>query len=318
MDAISQHTTEQAPHDRTQGDTRDGKPAADAERVVVLGVDNSPAGLLALDWAVAEAIARHETLRLVRVWSTPVEEPWYFADERAERLREHDSAHHVAERFAERVAAQHPELPVQLRITGGDPIDALRKLAADASVLVVGTHRGQAVRAALEGSVSYPLAARAGCPVIVVPPATGAEPPFGMMAGVVAGVSADGSAEDVLGFAFDFAERHHLPLWCVTCWRPDLLAVPPAGKVSIEQQQAELSLSEALAGWRERYPDVTVRTTVLCAHASDGLVDSAAGARLLVVGRRSWHSRLGVLLGSVSQRVVRHATCPVAIVPPAG
>jgi nucleotide-binding universal stress UspA family protein len=74
-------------------------------------------------------------------------------------------------------------------------------------------------------------------------------------------------------------------------------------------------LSEALAGWRERYPDVDVHGAVIRDHAVAGLVSESTAERLLVVGSRGRHALAGTLLGSVSQGVLHHATCPVAVVP---
>jgi nucleotide-binding universal stress UspA family protein len=50
-------------------------------------------------------------------------------------------------------------------------------------------------------------------------------------------------------------------------------------------------------------------------HPVAGLVSEAAGAHLLVVGAHGRHALAGTLLGSVSQGVLHHATCPVAVIP---
>jgi nucleotide-binding universal stress UspA family protein len=47
-------------------------------------------------------------------------------------------------------------------------------------------------------------------------------------------------------------------------------------------------------------------------------VSASAGQYLLVVGNRRKHAHAGSLLGSVSQRVLHHATCPVAVLPTHG
>ncbi len=46
------------------------------------------------------------------------------------------------------------------------------------------------------------------------------------------------------------------------------------------------------------------------------LVAESAAARLLVVGHRGRSRLLGALLGSISAECIRHARCPVVVVPP--
>ncbi len=72
-------------------------------------------------------------------------------------------------------------------------------------------------------------------------------------------------------------------------------------------------LAEMLAGWQEKYPDVRVQRAVLDDHPVRGLVAESHGQSLLVVGARSRRSRLAPLLGSVSQGILHHARCPVAV-----
>jgi nucleotide-binding universal stress UspA family protein len=51
-------------------------------------------------------------------------------------------------------------------------------------------------------------------------------------------------------------------------------------------------------------------------HPVAALVAAATAQDLLVVGSHSRHARVAAMLGSVSQGVLHHATCPVAVVHP--
>jgi nucleotide-binding universal stress UspA family protein len=77
----------------------------------------------------------------------------------------------------------------------------------------------------------------------------------------------------------------------------------------------KLELSEMLAGWREKYPDVEVRPTVVRGQAAVVLEDVSASSRLVVVGTRGRGGFAGLLLGSVSSHTAHHAHCPVVVVP---
>jgi len=63
--------------------------------------------------------------------------------------------------------------PVRCRVEVGDPAHVLAQRSHEAGVelLVVGTRGRGHLKAAILGSVSAELATRAGCPVLVVPPA---------------------------------------------------------------------------------------------------------------------------------------------------
>jgi len=74
-----------------------------------------------------------------------------------------------------------------------------------------------------------------------------------------------------------------------------------------------------LAGAVERAvgadPGVPIDLVTVCNLPARALLEQGAGADLLVVGARGLGGFRGLLLGSVSQQVVHHATCPVVIVP---
>src|SRR5699024_8798009 len=68
-----------------------------------------------------------------------------------------------------------------------------------------------------------------------------------------------------------------------------------------------------IAADREAHPEIDVTVEVHHGRAADVLVEVAQGADLLVVGSRGRGGFRGMLLGSVSQRVLGRATCPVGV-----
>lgn len=83
------------------------------------------------------------------------------------------------------------------------------------------------------------------------------------------------------------------------------------------RQHAESRLDQVLREAGPALDGVTVeRTVVSDEHPSAALIRIAANADLLVVGSRGFGGFKGLLLGSVSQLCVQHATCPVLVVRP--
>ncbi|MYS44191.1 universal stress protein, partial [Streptomyces sp. SID5998] len=72
-------------------------------------------------------------------------------------------------------------------------------------------------------------------------------------------------------------------------------------------------LAEALAGRQEQYPQVPVDHVLVKGDAREALIEASGRAGLLVLGARGHGGFAGLLLGSVSQAVLHHATCPVTV-----
>jgi nucleotide-binding universal stress UspA family protein len=81
------------------------------------------------------------------------------------------------------------------------------------------------------------------------------------------------------------------------------------------RRQAEQRLHEVLAESVSADRGVHAVAVVGFGPAADVLVETAADADLLVVGTRGRGGFSGLLLGSVSQRCVERAPCPVVVVP---
>ncbi|WP_350347439.1 universal stress protein [Agromyces sp. G08B096] len=141
-----------------------------ARRGVVVGVDGSVEGQRALDFAVAEAIRLDEPLIAVHAWDIAVmvggEYGYGVAMVGTEELGA--AAAEVLDEVIAPVEAEHPELDVVRRVVAGDPVSALVDEAADASLLVVGSHGRGALARFLLGSVSHGVLAHLEGPTVVV------------------------------------------------------------------------------------------------------------------------------------------------------
>jgi len=204
---------------------------------------------------------------------------------------------------ADRLRERHPGLTVTTAVTAGYPAAVLIDESLTASLVVVGSRGLGGVRGMLAGSVGAQVAAHAYAPVIVVRTNRAAGPGTG----VVVGVDGSPGATAALEFAFGEAEGFGNRLTAVYAW--------PAGQPAEGQADADRYLAEWLAGWSEKYPDVTVERRAVPSHSPlETLIWESRDAGLVVVGPRGRGGFAGLLLGSVSDGLVRHAHRPVAVV----
>ena len=296
----------------------------DGRERIVVGVDGSEGSDRALRWAVRTAVAWRSSLQVVGVYAdeqTTVPVPMYGVVPGATLADLRKATEQVVDEAARRVAELAPDLPTTACAVSGRPAAELAEHARGATMIVVGSRELKTIGSAVLGSVSCRVVTKSEVPVIVVRGAdtdagavdsSGRSRPAGA---VVAGLDGGSSPDAILRFAFEHASRVGIELRLVTCaylpeYIPEYWGPPPDPRTKVEIQQAE-----ALAGWRQEYPDVPVSSSVIAAHATEGLLEESEGQALLVVGARTHHPVLGSLLGSVSQGVLHHARCPVAVIP---
>ena len=133
---------------------------------------------------------------------------------------------------------------------------------------------------------------------------------------MVVGVDGSPTSEAATAFAFEAASLRRVPLVAVHVWRDVLVDATMAPLLDwdvIDSDEREV-LAERLAGWSEKYPDVPVRRLVARDRPARALVEESGRAQLVVVGSRGRGGFHGLLLGSVSQALLHHAHCPVAVV----
>jgi nucleotide-binding universal stress UspA family protein len=284
-------------------------------RPITAGVDGTEESLAALDWAAREAVRRGLPLRVVHAWR--------YAESLATADR--DTQHGwVSDGVAEAmrtVSGRHPGLEVRMDVVEGGPAQALADAAAEAEMLVLGSRGHGPVIGFLLGSVGQQVIAETTRPVVLV---RAGDQPAAEAAGRDVVVGQHGSAEDstdVLRFAFETAAARRATVRAVRAWTlPPVFAYSPgslkllddAGGLEPYEKQA---LADALAPWRERFPDVPVAEHVEMGSAGQVLLSVAGRAQLMVVGRRARRTAVGARIGSVTHGVLHHAGCPVAVVP---
>jgi nucleotide-binding universal stress UspA family protein len=287
-------------------------PTSQRQGSVVVGVDGSAGSDVALAWAVNYASSRRKPLLVVNGAGDPIQSVEAFGPDALPLLRA--AARQVTDAAMDVVRREAPELDVEVAMPLQDPREALMDYSARASMLVVGTRGFGPVRALLLGSVSTAVAAHASCPVAVVRPAEGDDKP---QAPVVVGTDGGAASTAALDFAFEWAASERKPLRVVHSWSAFDAFVDPASYAQRQHlvEEHERALGESLAGYGEKYPDVSVSRALLDGDAAQVLVDMSADAALVVVGSRG---RTGVraIFGSVSREVVERAHCTVVVVHP--
>jgi nucleotide-binding universal stress UspA family protein len=243
---------------------------------VVVGVDGTPGSLAAVLVAADEAALRRRPLRVVH----GAAEPGPGSDEL------------LAQAIAT-VRDAAPGLAVSGEVVIGRSADVLVRESRQAPLVVIGDSGLNRLAELVVGAMGTHLAAHASCPVLVVrgDPARAGD--------VLVGVDDDPAADDpAIEFAFQEAALHGAAITA-------LHASSEAG---------EPAAGGALAGWQQKYPDVEVRLSLVHDDARDALIEASRSARVAVVGAGDRGELAGLLLGSVSGALLRHADCPVVIV----
>ncbi|SCL31250.1 universal stress protein [Micromonospora inyonensis] len=279
---------------------------------ILVGYDGSPDAAAALAWALDEATRTGQTVRLTYVfewltvggWIAPGVAPGAWPDAAARQQVEQ-----LVQQAVTDAATANPGLTVRGEVSDGPPALMLQERSAEAALLVLGSRGHGGFTGLLAGSTAVSVTAHAHCPVVVVrgdtPTATGKR--------VVVGVDGSELSLVALGFAVERAAGRDAPLHVVRTWAPAQWRAQ--GFDPDEAQAAErASLDESLRRWRESVPGLTVTTEVLAGNAASVLVEASRDAQLVVVGTRGRGGLRGALLGSVSQQVLQHAHCPVAVV----
>jgi nucleotide-binding universal stress UspA family protein len=282
---------------------------------IVVGVDGSAASDAAVSWAAHDAEMRGVPLTLVHI-ENPKAPTWsqVMILEQVRGWQQAEGRNVLASAFkiAHDAIGENSEVQVNGELLFAATVPKLIELSRRAELVVVGTDGRGALTRGLLGSVSSGLVRHAHCPVAVIREEGAlAEQPDRRP--VLVGIDGSSSSEFATKLAFDEASRRRVELVALHAWSDRELVELPGIDWSEVKAEEQRVLSEALAGWRERYPDVTIRMSLVCDSPGRALVDAARSAQLVVVGShgRSFAGRL--VLGSVSNALVQSARTPVIV-----
>ena len=217
--------------------------------------------------------------------------------------------------------AAHPGLQIRALQMPDAPVQSLLAVGETADALVLGSRGIEGFRGLLLGSTTMHVAPYAQCPVVVVHSGmeggtafTDAEGSVGNPGQVVLGYDGSSASNRAAAFAFRHAAAVGCGVVAVTVeadrGEPDTWEVNPQDATPGSDTSAFHSPVIVTAA---AFPEVPVSFVAGTGRPAEVLLAEAIGAELLVVGSRGSGGFSGLVMGSVSQKVLAHAGCPVAV-----
>ncbi|SES45864.1 Nucleotide-binding universal stress protein, UspA family [Pedococcus cremeus] len=289
-------------------------------RGIVVGYDASPGSETALMWAADAAKRQGRPLTVLHSGEPaafPVE-PAYSAERLAEDLAE--VSHGILQDGVDKAATVLDRSEISAVSVDLTPAAALVEASEKADFVVTGSRGRGRVAGGLLGSVSYAVTAHARCPAIVVRGETPVHPDADHK--VVIGVDDSLPSQRALEVAADVAARSGAGLHVVRVGH--LVSAPGWAYAESEKggtrhsrsvtDEAQRTLDAAKEQVSRSHPDLPLETEILYGDPGDVLTTLGAKAGLIVVGSRGRGGFAGLLLGSVSHKVIHRAECPVMVV----
>ena len=282
---------------------------------VIVGVDGSAASNVAVCWAARDAAMRRVPLTVVHMVSAVVPTVPQMPVSAGVAVWQEEEGRQILEqavKVAEDAVKKDRGTEIKSELRCAPPVPTLVKMSEDAEMVVVGSNGRGSVARFLLGSVSSSVVRSARCPVAVI---RDEDPlmPHPQQAPVLVGIDGSPASELATAIAFDEASRRGVELIALHAWSDVEVFELPGLDWSAVKSDAERSLAERLAGWQERYPDVTVHRLVVCDRPARQLIEKSESAQLVVVGSHGRGGLSGMLLGSVSNAIVHSVRMPVIV-----
>lgn len=133
---------------------------------------------------------------------------------------------------------------------------------------------------------------------------------------ILCGVDGSAASEQALAWAVDESIRRGWSLRAVTAWQwdgADLAASPSPAAALLHAEETQNKAVDAAVAAAEK--SIEVERLVPRGIPSTALCQAALDADLVVLGSHGHGQVHDKIVGSTSQRVIHHATCPVVVLP---
>lgn len=288
------------------------------QQVILVGVDGSNQSKRAVEWAVSLALQNGAMVHVICTYalasysSAALDGGFTPTDDEALKKNAQQAVDEAVQ------IGREQGVDMSGSIEPGDPAGVLVETSREVDMIVVGSKGNGGLADRLLGTVSSALPAHARCPVVVVPRHTSGSP-FTPVKRIVVGVDGPETASNALRAAVDQAQTWDCELTAVA-------AIPMASgtgmfawlPATVDREALTESITEGLDSAINEALDG--RKVAVYQHVLDGspaalLTEFSTAVDLVVVGNRGKGGFQGLLLGSTSQTVLAHSTCPVMVVP---
>lgn len=315
---------------------------------IVAGLDDSPSGKAALDWAAQQARSTGAVLRAVHAldWPYGLSSAGFPSPIDVTNVTREEIQESYRQAITAVFDAASPDPDWIMQFASGDAGPVLVRQAKDARLLVVGTREHVGLGRVLTSSVSHYCLSHALCPVVAVPvplpehpgdedrgPAGTAAPtdqgvvqqiegageraeePSAPDGTLVVGVEASAESLAAARYAVAAAEMRGGDIVLVHVFPTPLARASEREAALVAARTKAEEVPAAVAAHLVVPPGVKVHTKAEPGDPVTVLEGSARQAAMLVLGRDrvSWGERL--LIGAVASQVASRVACPLVVVP---
>ena len=285
----------------------------DVQGHLIVGDDGSRVAAAAVDWAVDEATRRGAGVTIVGCFEIPTMTDDGIPSPRVSKTEMEACREAVQRRLddvANEIASNRPGLAVNACAVYGRARRELVEQASHADLLVIGSSGTGDSAVYLLGSVAHALIRNSPCPVVLVP----GNRALPAVPHVVVATDGMTRCEDAIDWACDEADLLGGRLTVVHVWSY------PYGEATVHSEardltrvDAALHLEQAVEKARAR-SGADIESLLIEGDARADVAARAFSADLVVLGTHHRRAFGLVPIGSVTDAVIAHATCPIVMV----